>query len=272
MFSRSLLLSGGTVFVATYLACRPLPAQVERDRRDGAKPPSAANTPGVRGRQGPQRSASIHWQDVPLRDGISRLKHLFDEAVFVDRRVDPGLRVNIDIEATSSEEVVRAIAADRELGVARLGSLVYLGPNAEAERLRGLAAARAQEVARLPAEYRSALSSKQSLSWPRLSEPRRLVSSMVEQRSWRLANAEIIPHDLWAAGELPELTLTDSLTILLIGFDLTFEVRPNDRFIAVVPLKYLANSSARTRRAPRRRSCRAGPGQSREVGRFIRCV
>jgi len=33
------------------------------------------------------------------------------------------------------------------------------------------------------------------------------------------------------------MTLAEQLTVLLIGFDLTFEVRPNERSIAVVPLK-----------------------------------
>lgn len=242
LFSRSLLLIGSTVFVVVYVASGSLPAQVERGSRKSVKPPLAANSTGIRDRQTAQRTASIHWQDLPLRDAISRLKDLFSETVFVDRRIDPGLRVNLDIEATSAEEVIRAIAADRELGVGRLGAIVYLGPIAEAEQLRGLAAARATEVARLPADLRSALTSKQSRSWPRLSEPRRLVSSVVEQRGWRLANADKIPHDLWAAGELPELTLVDSLTVLLIGFDLTFELRANDRLISIVPLKHIANS------------------------------
>ena len=70
-----------------------------------------------------------------------------------------------------------------------------------------------------------------------MSEPRRLIASIVEQRGWRLANADAIPHDLWSAGELPEMTLAEQLTVLLIGFDLTFELRPNDRSIEVVPLK-----------------------------------
>ena len=50
-------------------------------------------------------------------------------------------------------------------------------------------------------------------------------------RTTRLARceAERIPHDLWPAGNLPELSLAEQLTVLLIGFDLTFELRPEDR-------------------------------------------
>ncbi len=238
MFShRSKLLIRATAFATTCLACSHLPAQDAKKYRGSAKPPSSPQAPAVSSRHGTQPTATIHWQRVPLRDALQRLKSLFDETVFVDRRVDPNLRVNLDIEASSAEEVVAAIAARQQLGVARMGSLVYLGPSAAAEQLRALAAARSQQAAQMPAEWRPALMQKQPITWPRLSEPREIIASAVERRNCRLANSEIIPHDLWAAGELPELTLSDQLTILLIGFDLTFDFRPNERSIEVVPLK-----------------------------------
>src|SRR2546423_9914699 len=90
---------------------------------------------GITGKPATPRSASIHWQRVPLRDAIGRLHTLFDETVFVDRRVDPGLRVSLDIEAASAEEVVVAIAAAQQLSEARLGKLTYLGPRGIAEQL-----------------------------------------------------------------------------------------------------------------------------------------
>jgi hypothetical protein len=162
---------------------------------------------------------------------------LFDDTVFVDRRVDPSMRVSLDIEAASAEDVVAGIADGRDFGEARVGTLVYLGPASAANQLRPLSSNRAEQVARLPADSRTLLTQKQSTAWPTLSEPRRVVLSTVERRGWRLTNAEAIPHDLWAAGELPELTLAEQLTVLLIGFDLTFELRPNDRSIEIVPLK-----------------------------------
>jgi hypothetical protein len=183
------------------------------------------------------RSATIHWQRVPLRDAIGRLRALFDDTVFVDRRIDPSMRVTLDIEAASAEEVVAAVAAGKKLGVARLGSLVYLGPASAANQLRSVSAAHSKEVARLPAEVRKSIIKKEPTTWPRLSEPRGLIEAAIEQRGWRLANAEVIPHDLWSAGELPDLSLVEQLTVLLIGFDRTFEVRPKERSVVIVPLK-----------------------------------
>jgi hypothetical protein len=191
-----------------------------------------------------RRSATIHWQRVPLHDAIGRLRALFDETVFVDRRVDPGMRVTLDIESASAEDVVAAIASGKDLGVSRLGSLVYLGPATAANQLRAVSAARSNDAARLSAEVRATITKKQPTTWHRLSEPRGLIKSAIEHRGWQLANAEAIPHDLWSAGELPDLSMAEQLTVLLIGFDLTFEVRPNERSIVIVPLRLITKSAS----------------------------
>ncbi len=237
MFSARLkLLIGGLVFAA-YANCFPLPAQDESSSQEKAKPRASSAVVGARSNKTALQTAAIHWQQVPLRDALARLQALFDESIFVDRRVDPSMRVSLDIESGSAEEVVRAIAAGHDLGVARLGSLVYLGPRGAADQLRAISAARTQETARLPPDLRMSLAQKLSISWPRLGEPRGAIGAILEHRGWRLVNADAIPHDLWSAGELPKLTLAEQLTVLLIGFDLTYELRPNDRSIEIVPLK-----------------------------------
>lgn len=242
MFSvHSKSLVGIAAFVAVNALCGGLSAQNNIAAPKKAKPsrsPIAASAPA----RASQRTATIHWQRVPLRDAIGRLHALFDDTVFVDRRVDPNMRISLDVEATSAEEVIAAIAIGRDLGTARLGRVVYLGPSGAANQLPAIAAARSREVARLPAESRTLLTQRQATNWPRLSEPRALIASIVEHRGWRLANADTIPHDLWSAGQLPGLTFAEQLTVLLIGFDLTFELGPGDRSVAVVPIKDVSKS------------------------------
>jgi hypothetical protein len=147
------------------------------------------------------------------------------------------MRVSLDIDAASAEQVAAALASGRELGIGRLGRVVYLGPTGSAERLRLIAAERAREAARLPAELRTPLLGRRALNWPRLSEPRQLVTNIAAQSGWKIANADRVPHDLWAAGELPELTSVEQLTVLLLGFDLTFKLRPDERAIEIVALE-----------------------------------
>lgn len=202
-----------------------------------AADPPAARSP-IRGRvlQEARRTATIHWDRVPLCDALARLTNEFGEPVIVDRRVDPNARVSLDVQAASLDEALAPVAAVLGLGVSRLGRLTYLGPQPAAEQLRTLAAVRGEEMARLPADSRGPLLRKQRLTWPRLTEPRGLVTSLIQQRGWRVSHAEKIPHDLWPAGGLPELTLAEQLTALLIGFDLTFTVRPRERALEIAPL------------------------------------
>jgi hypothetical protein len=184
----------------------------------------------------PPQAVAIHWRQVPLRDAVSRLEEVFDENVFVDRRVDPSQRVSLDIEASQIEDVLAPIAKPRKLGVGRLGRLVYLGPRNAAERLPALAAMRVAEIEELSARQAVTLERRRPLQWPRLTEPRELVDSLVEERGWRVDQAERIPHDLWAAGELPAMGVAEQLTVLLMGFDLTFAVRARERTLAIVPV------------------------------------
>ncbi len=229
------LLIAVAAFVAVIAACCGLWGQDDVDSREKATPSRSRTVSGAPAKNA-QRTATIHWQRVPLRDALGRLRALFDDTVFVDRRVDPSMRISLDIEATSAEEVVAAIAAGQDLGTARLGRLVYIGPSAAAKQLRAISAARSQEVGRLPADLRTLLTQKQPSDWPRLGEPCNVIAAIIEQRGWRLANQDAIPHDLWAAGSLPPFPLAEQLTVLLIGFDLTFELRPQDRIIQVVPM------------------------------------
>jgi hypothetical protein len=157
--------------------------------------------------------------------------------VFIDRRVDPDLRVSLQLEAASIDDVLRAIVEAEALGVSHLGTLRYLGPSHAANQLRTVAMVRGQEVARLPDVESSNLERKLSLNWPRLSEPRMVVNSVAQRYGWRILHGDRIPHDLWSAGELSELSAAEQLTVLLVGFDLSFRLHARQRALDLVPLE-----------------------------------
>ena len=184
-----------------------------------------------------ERRATIQWQRVPLQNALGRLNEVFDEPMFVDRRTDPSQRVSLEIEDATLSDVLQALSAATSLGYSNLQQLHYLGPPAAAERLRTVAEVRRAEAGRLPASRQASLELKQSLTWPRLTEPRQLITTLVERRGWRISRAEEIPHDLWAAGELPAMSLTNQLTVLLLGFDLTYEIKPAERTLEIRPLE-----------------------------------
>jgi hypothetical protein len=182
------------------------------------------------------RKTTVHWDKVPLRDALARLENTLDVPIFTDRRVDPNQRISVDIADAASDEVLNQTAAAASLGMSRLGRLVYFGPASAAGQLRTLATIGDEAIAKLPDKMRSAAKVKQSLNWSRLAEPRQLVTKLVEGRGLRLAGAERIPHDLWPAGSLPDLSLAEQLAVILIGFDLTFAVELREGVIKVVPI------------------------------------
>jgi hypothetical protein len=212
-----------------------------------------------------RQTAAIHWQGVTLRDAIARLRPLFDQPVFVDRRVDPEIRVSLDIEASSAEQVLTALAAENQLGVGHVGRVLYLGPATAVAQLDQLLAARSKDAARLSAELRASLAGRSQLAWARLAEPRQIAGSIAEQCGWRIANPEAIPHDLWDAGDFAELTVAEQLTLLLLGFNQTFALKPVQRSIEIVALPPLtenySNKTAATRPTSKLPAARLSSGK-----------
>jgi len=198
---------------------------------------------------------SVHWERIELRDAVVRLNQVADSVVYLDRRVDLTRRVSLSLRDATIDEMVRQMATGNSLGACRLGRLLYIGPTHAAERLVTLAASRRQEAAQLSAEVRRTLAERRRVAWPRLSEPRGLVVQLAEDHGWRVSRAERIPHDLWDAGRLPALPLADQLTVLLVGFDLTYRLRPERQSLEIVPVDWgqiepAQRAVAAERRAP----------------------
>jgi hypothetical protein len=208
------------------------------------------------------KTATIHWQDVPLRDAVARIRRLFNEEVFVDRRIDPNTRITLDMTATGAGQAVTEIAAKHGWGPGRIGGMTYLGPTNAARTLGIVVNTRKADVAKLPPRERREFERELKLDWPRLTEPRELVAKAIESANWRVEDVELIPHDLWAAGQVSDLTLTERLTLLLIGFDLTFELQPSERTVRIVPLgdlRPLAAAGKQKQDAPKETSSTTAP-------------
>ena len=197
------------------------PAQPDRP-----SPPSA--TEGA--------SLTLAWKNVPLQQAVTRLQKSTARHLMLDRRLDPGQKISLDATETTLEQVLASIASQYGIGVVDLGKLVYLGPEQTCRDLRTLIALREAEIALLPKRQQAAFEKSSAISWPRLAQPRKLVQEVVSRADMQLLHAERIPHDLWAAGELPRMSLTRQLTLLLAGFEATFSVSPAADSIEIIPI------------------------------------
>ncbi len=183
---------------------------------------------------------SIHWQHLPVAAAASRLEELTGAIVMLDRRVDPTQRVDLELEDLSTVEIIAQLAANCALGDTRFERLYYIGPRPVADRLAALATLRRREVASMLAPLRKTLMARRQIGWPALTEPRQLIVHMLQEHGWQTAADDRIPHDLWPSGELPSMALADQLTLLLVGFDLTYHIQPTRQTIEIVPLDWEA--------------------------------
>lgn len=179
---------------------------------------------------------TLTWDGVAIRDGLADLAQAERVAIVLDRRIDPGLLVSLSARRKPLDELVAGAARQLGGGASWLGPLAYVGPTEAASRLRTLAALRTADVLTLPKAKRTAFQRQAAMSWEMLAEPRRLVADLAVEAGVAIEPLDMIDHDLWPTANLPPLSWTDRLTLLLNEFDLTFEFAGNDR-LRLTPIK-----------------------------------
>ncbi len=171
----------------------------------------------------------------PLREGLYRLGRMQEVGVLLDRRIDPGREVHVALHQTPLGEALRKVAEAGAMGVTQVGPLFYFGPVEATSKLRTLAAMKREEVKGLPQDVALRLTRARAWEWGDLATPRDLVHSLAEEGRLQVDGLDRIPHDLWAAADLPPLSLLDRLTVIALQFDLTFSISPDGAVIRFVP-------------------------------------
>ena len=178
----------------------------------------------------------VFWSGTPLRQAVVSLAHSRRAAVLIDRRVDPGQKLNLQSNGLPLEQVYREIAQSRQLGITWLGPVAYFGPPRATSRLRTLAELRREEVRRLPAAVARDLLTPRRIQWDDFATPRDLLARVAAQSGIEISGLEQVPHDLWAGADLPALCLVDRVTLIAGQFDLTFEIAADGSAVALIPV------------------------------------
>ncbi|MFM8580034.1 MAG: hypothetical protein ACKOFW_00865 [Planctomycetaceae bacterium] len=190
---------------------------------------------GPRFRQALTQPLSVAWEQVDLRTICGRIQSAGHVALLLDRRIDPSVPVDFQSRETPLLELTQALIAERDARVVPVGNTLYLGPQAPAGRLRTLIALRQDELAALQKQGAPRrLQEPLGVSWNDLETPFDLVTQIARRARLKLTHADRIPHDLWAAAQLPSATPVEALSLILIQFDLTFAWRDEGRGIEVL--------------------------------------
>jgi hypothetical protein len=184
-----------------------------------------------------RRPVTTTWRGQTLGAALERLSETQDLPVWLDRRVDPSVEVELAASGESIEQVLSRLAALGEWRAVPFQSLVYFGPRQTADELATLAVRARDGLGKADANMRSRWLKRAPWSYPRLSEPRRLVGDQVQATGAALVGQQQVPHDLWPARSVPSLAPLDRVLLILAGFDLTCELSPNGKALRVVPIK-----------------------------------
>ena len=195
-----------------------------------------AENPWATAQQLSNQRIGVTWSDTPLRSAIEGLAQAQRVAVLIDRRLDPGRSIELVLTDTPLEEAFSKIAQAVDARCCWVGPVAYFGPAPSASRLRTVIERRRLDARKLPSKARSVFFASKSLHWEDFATPRDLLQQLADQNGLRLSELGRVPHDLWAAVDLPPLPLFERLSLIAIQFDLTFRISPEGNAIALVPL------------------------------------
>jgi len=194
------------------------------DAQQQSKSPSVDWLTGKELEKASLLAVSGDFQGAPLRQRLMQFAKRQRIGIFVDRRVDPMIELNMSFVDLTVEQFLWKLADQCELGICQVGDVFYVGPRETAKTLPILLLQLHEETAKLRRlkDDGPKWNRKSELSWPQLTEPRALIDNLVVANGINLTNPELIPHDLWPATELPELSLDQQFALLIVGFDLWF--------------------------------------------------
>jgi len=176
-----------------------------------------------------QSAFDLVWKDVPLRDGLMNLSHAQRVAIFLDRRVDPDQTLTMKFADERLELGLQRIAAQLGIGMARVGDVIYFGPQETATRLPTVAELQTQFAKSSGHPEAVKLLDRKKYAWPKLSTPVELLTDVADRHSMRWNNLDVvIKHDLWPAVDFPPMKTTEYLTLVLAGYHASYRFNPTD--------------------------------------------
>ena len=199
----------------------------------------------------------ILWAGNPLRAALQGLADSQQVAILVDRRVDPSRKLQLTIQNAPMQSALQTIADHCGLGISRLGDVIYLGPATCAAQLRPIEAALIRRVRQFPASIQRKFFRSKALAWDDLASPRDLLAQLGRENGLEISGLDRVPHDLWAAADLPGLSLIDRLTLIAAQFDLMFKIDGDGTRLELVPVPDDLPEASEPFSLPRRRPERA---------------
>ena len=182
----------------------------------------------------------------PLRDVLRQLTESQRVSILLDRRIDPTQSIELTLPPTPLRDILAALAHKVESELSIVGSVVYVGPTDSAKKLRTLVELRNNDLSKLASGVSSnkspwrnrhtSLTQRRTFVWQDFDCPRDILQQVAVKFQIEIDGLDKLPHDVWAAASLPQVTATEALSLLLVQFGSTFEFVPDRAAIRIVPV------------------------------------
>jgi len=186
-----------------------------------------------------QRDISASWENIELRSVLSRLQAERRVAVLLDCRVDPNAVYRVRFTGEPLREALATLARQADAAASFSEQVVYIGPE---ESARWLATSieqaevlLADKSLGLTERRQFELSSRKTVHWQDLTTPREILDQIAAQHRITIDNLDVVPHDLWASATLPQVSVTEALTLVLIQLDLGWKWEQGGECVRLVP-------------------------------------
>jgi hypothetical protein len=183
-----------------------------------------------------KQTVGVRWTEITLRQALDYLPSQWGLAVFLDRRIDPDQLLRFQSDSQSLDGTLQSLAESLDLEVAFLDGVVYFGPPGVPDRLATLAEMKLEEMKQRGGTQNQIFTRREPLQWETLAEPRLLAAELARSAGVAIQNPDELPHDLWEANALPAIPWIHRLTVVLAGFDLTFEISADGTNLQFVPM------------------------------------
>ena len=191
-------------------------------------------------RQELDRPFSGSWSSVEFRQLLKEVALDRRISIVLDRRLDPSIEVPIDVNNVSLKTGLRGIARQVGGDTTIPENIVYFGPKPATKRLRTLIELRELDLQSkeftIPKPRRSELMQRRSFESEDLESPRAILEKFIGPVHLTVSNAQVIPHDLWGGMILPDVTIVEAISVILIQFDLTFRWIEKGEGIELIPI------------------------------------
>ncbi len=180
-----------------------------------------------------ERPVNVIRTSVTVREMIARLGKLHQVAILLDRRIDPDRIIDVQLTQTTLLEGLSLLAAQLDADIATVGSTVVIGPPQDVDRTLTLIRRMHDETRALhdpPAKPQAVdWSHRHTFAWEDLARPIDVLEVIADRGSVELEQADLVPHDLWAAGSLHDVTVPEALMLVLGQYDLACRISDDGR-------------------------------------------